>query len=69
MSSTPMDVDIPEPPPPPPTTLNITRTLGDRVPSTSPLTEVIPTFRPTKVRIHLIHFNQVFLGPDLTSGL
>lgn len=43
MASTPMDVDDGTP------ALNIPRTIGINVPSTSKVSDVISTFRPTKV--------------------
>ena len=46
MASTPMDVDEPAGAP----TLNITRTLGVNIPSTSKVSDVMSSFRPTKVR-------------------
>lgn len=59
MASTPMDVDLPESSPAnangggggggPATSLNITRTLGSSVPSTTAISDVISHFRPTKV--------------------
>lgn len=47
MASTPMELDEPLPTPAP--SLNITRTLGGTVPSTSRVSDVISTFRPTKL--------------------
>ncbi|KAH6661088.1 WD40-repeat-containing domain protein [Truncatella angustata] len=52
MASTPMDLDGPESSPAngtPSTSLNITRTLGNNLPSTSTVTDVISGFRPTKL--------------------
>ncbi|KAK9790395.1 hypothetical protein SCARD494_08344 [Seiridium cardinale] len=52
MASTPMDLDGPESSPAngtPSTSLNIIRTLGNNLPNTSTVTEVISSFRPTKV--------------------
>jgi len=48
MASTPMDVDEPAVAGAP--SLNITRTLGVNVPSTSKVSDVMSSFRPTKVR-------------------
>lgn len=55
MASTPMDVDLPDSSPAnangggPATSLNITRTLGSSIPSTTAISDVISQFRPTKV--------------------
>ncbi|KAI0014094.1 WD domain-containing protein [Xylariaceae sp. FL0662B] len=53
MASTPMDLDLPENSSPangtPTTSLNITRTLGSGLASTSAVTEVIANYRPTKL--------------------
>lgn len=55
MSSTPMDVDGPDPssangtPIPSSSSLNIQRTLGGGLPSTSAVVDVIASYRPTKV--------------------
>ncbi|KAI1861375.1 uncharacterized protein JN550_010905 [Neoarthrinium moseri] len=52
MASTPMDLDAPESSPAngiPSTSLNVTRTLGANLPSTAAVTDVIASFRPTKV--------------------
>lgn len=57
MASTPMDLDGPDPSSSPanggtpiPTSLNIQRTLGGGLPSTSAVVDVIGNYRPTKVR-------------------
>ncbi|KAB5557959.1 WD40-repeat-containing domain protein [Coniochaeta sp. 2T2.1] len=54
MASTPMDVDdsvsTPTAPPPPPApVLNIQRTLGSNVPSTTKISDVMANFRPMKL--------------------
>ncbi|KAI0887361.1 WD domain-containing protein [Annulohypoxylon maeteangense] len=53
MASTPMDLDIPDSSSPangtPSTSLNITRTLGNGLPSTLTTTEVVANYRPTKL--------------------
>ncbi|RYO89678.1 hypothetical protein DL766_007221 [Monosporascus sp. MC13-8B] len=58
MASTPMDLDMPDSSPTtvnanaignPASSLNITRTLGSSVPSTTAISDVIAQFRPTKV--------------------
>ncbi|RYP68228.1 hypothetical protein DL769_005568 [Monosporascus sp. CRB-8-3] len=58
MASTPMDLDMPDSSPAtvnanaignPASSLNITRTLGSNVPSTTAISDVIAQFRPTKV--------------------
>lgn len=52
MSATPMDIDAESSPAPAPAEapqLNITRTLGTNVNTTSAVSEVIANFRPTKV--------------------
>ncbi|KAK7960955.1 WD repeat domain-containing protein [Apiospora saccharicola] len=51
MSSTPMDVDSGSGSSRATPSLNITRTLGNNVPSTTPIPEVIGKFAPTKVAI------------------
>lgn len=54
MSGTPMDVDVESSPVDAPQ-LNITRTLGTSVNATSPVSEVIANFRPTKVQQRRAH--------------
>ncbi|KAI1484214.1 hypothetical protein K445DRAFT_312690 [Daldinia sp. EC12] len=53
MASTPMDLDVPDNASPangtPSTSLNITRTLGAGLPSTSAISDVVPNFRPAKL--------------------
>ncbi|KAI1464699.1 WD40 repeat-like protein [Daldinia caldariorum] len=53
MASTPMDLDVPDNASPAngtsSTSLNITRTLGGGLPSTSAISDIIPNFRPTKL--------------------
>ncbi|KAK0637289.1 WD40-repeat-containing domain protein [Bombardia bombarda] len=49
MASTPMDIDEPAPPSTATPSLNITRTLGSNLPSTSRVADVISSFRPTKL--------------------
>lgn len=51
MASTPMDIDdaVSTPPAPPAPTLNIQRTLGPNVPSTTKVSDVIANFRPMKL--------------------
>ena len=54
MASTPMDIDLPDSSPAngsaaPPTSLNITRTLGASISNTGATSEIIGSFRPTKV--------------------
>ncbi|KAI1393426.1 WD domain-containing protein [Hypoxylon trugodes] len=53
MASTPMDLDVPDNSSPangtPSTSLNITRTLGSGLPSTSSVTDVASTYRATKL--------------------
>lgn len=50
MSATPMDIDAESSPAPAEAPqLNITRTLGTNVSTTSAVSEVIANFRPTKV--------------------
>ncbi|KAF3064110.1 WD repeat-containing protein 82-B [Daldinia childiae] len=53
MASTPMDLDVPDNASPangtPSTSLNITRTLGGGLPSTSAISDNLHSFRPTKL--------------------
>ncbi|KAI2785240.1 WD40 repeat-like protein [Daldinia loculata] len=53
MASTPMDLDVPDNSSPangtPSTSLNITRTLGGGLPSTSAISDTVHNFRPTKL--------------------
>ncbi|KAI1661670.1 WD40 repeat-like protein [Daldinia decipiens] len=53
MASTPMDLDVPDNSSPangtPLTSLNITRTLGGGLPSTSAISDAVHNFRPTKL--------------------
>jgi hypothetical protein len=64
MASTPMDLDRPSGTTPAAPYLNIHRTIPSGTSSTSNLSDVISTFRPTKVRNPSRFDNTLFLNVE-----